>query len=75
MAVSAATLQSWLDELNEAIASGARAVSFSSPNGTSRSVTYGSYAEMLRARADLQRQLGTAPTRIRTGVSRFGRGL
>lgn len=67
--------QTELAELNAAIRSGAQSVSFSTPNGASRSVTYRSMADMLAARADLERELGVTRTRIRRGTPTFSRGI
>lgn len=68
-------LQTQLEELNTAIGNGALVVTFSSPGGASRSVTYRSLSEMLRARADIERRLGAGTTRLRRGRTTFTRGL
>lgn len=70
-----AELEQRLAALNEAMASGTRSISVASANGTTRSVVYSSFAEMERARADLERQLGGGTTRLRAGRVVVGRGL
>lgn len=76
-----AALEAQIATLVAASAAGVKRVSFSS-GGTSRDVEYQSAGDMLRALADLRRQLaaGTtgAPTyrlaRTRSGFNRGGRG-
>lgn len=62
-----------LDALNEAIASGVLTTSYSTPEGGTQSVTYKSTADMLKARGDLERQLGmVSATRRKAGRLRWG---
>ena len=68
-----AVLRARLDALNEAIASGLLQTSYSTPEGGTQSARFKSTAEMLKARDDLQRQLGnTTATRRRAGRLRWG---
>lgn len=70
-----AATQAELDALNEAIRTGAMTVSVSVPGGSSRTVTYRSYREMIRTRDDLARELNQGSTRIRRGRVKISRGL
>lgn len=70
-----AATQAELDALNEAIRTGAQSVTYSTPGGSSRSVTYRTFREMIRTRDDLERELNQGSTRIRRGRAKFSRGL
>jgi len=75
MAATVTELRERLDTINRAIHSGARDVSYSTAgDGTERTV-FGSLDEMLRARADIERQIAGNPARARQGAARFSRGL
>ena len=70
-----AATQTDLDALNEAIQTGALTVTYSTPGGSSRSVTYRSLWELKQIRREMQLELGIAPNRSLKTRSKFGRGL
>lgn len=60
-------LQARLAAIEEAIHSGVMSTSYSTPDGGTQSVTFASYADKLRARDDIRRQLGIGKTRPKAG--------
>jgi hypothetical protein len=70
-----AATQAELDAINEAIRTGALSVSYSTPGGSTRTVTYRSLREMERIRDRTERELNQGSTRLQRGRLKFGRGL
>ncbi len=74
LVATTAELQQRLDELEEAIDTGAASVTITT-GGSTRATTFRGEDAMIRARNRLQRLLGQTPTRRRVGRMTVGRGL
>lgn len=64
-----------LDDLNEVIQTGASAVTYSTPGGSSRSVTYRPLYELKQIRREVEVELGVNRRRHYRGRAKFSRGL
>lgn len=60
-------LQARLDAIEEAIHSGVMETSYSTPDGGTQSVKFASFADKLRARDDIRKQLSPGRTRPKAG--------
>lgn len=70
-----AATQADLDAINEAIQTGALSVTYSTPGGSSRAVTYRSLWELKQIRREVEVELGVNQRRHYRGRAKFNRGL